>query len=92
MVVLRKCEPKLSYVLAESFNMSLKESCFPDHWKVLSLVPLFKNVAWQAPRSDKGVPGNLQRKNAKRWGRIFKHNKGRTEGCFHVQVNGGHAM
>ena len=29
-VVLKNCEPKLSYILAELFNMSLKESCFPD--------------------------------------------------------------
>ena len=25
--------------------MCLKESCFPDSWKVLLLVPVFKNVA-----------------------------------------------
>ena len=29
-VVLKNCEPELSYVLAELFNMCLKESCFPD--------------------------------------------------------------
>ena len=29
-VVLKKCEPKLSYILAELFNIRLKESCFPD--------------------------------------------------------------
>ena len=27
-VVLRKCEPEFSYILAELFNMHLKESCF----------------------------------------------------------------
>ena len=43
-VVLKNCEPELSYILAELFNMCLKESCFPDYWKVLSVVPLFKNV------------------------------------------------
>ena len=32
-VVLKNCEPELSYILAESFNMCLKESCFPDCWK-----------------------------------------------------------
>ena len=26
------------------FNMCLKESCFLDCWKVLSVVPVFKNV------------------------------------------------
>ena len=29
-VILKNCEPELSYVLAELFNMCLKESCFPD--------------------------------------------------------------
>ena len=44
-VVLKNCEPKLSYILAELFNNCLKESCFPDCWKVSSVVPVFKNVA-----------------------------------------------
>ena len=43
-VVLKNCEPELSYILAELFNKYLKESCFPDCWKVSSLVPVFKNV------------------------------------------------
>ena len=43
-VVLKICELKLSYILAELFNMCLEESCFPDCWKVSSVVPLFKNV------------------------------------------------
>ena len=29
-VVLKNCEPELSYILAELFSMYLKESCFPD--------------------------------------------------------------
>ena len=29
-VVLKNCEPELSYIIAELFNKSLKESCFPD--------------------------------------------------------------
>ena len=33
-VVLKNCEPELSYILAELFNKCLKESCFPDCWKV----------------------------------------------------------
>ena len=44
-VVLKNCEPELSYILAELFNNCLKESCFPDCWKVSSVVPVFKNVA-----------------------------------------------
>ena len=43
-VVLRNCEPELSYILAELFNICLKESCFSDCWKVSSVVPVFKNV------------------------------------------------
>ena len=43
-VVLKNFESELSYVLAKLFNMCLKESCFPDCWKVSSVVPAFKNV------------------------------------------------
>ena len=43
-VVLNNCEPELSYTLTELFNMCLKESCFPDCWKVSSVIPVFKNV------------------------------------------------
>ena len=43
-VVLKNCEPELSYILAKLFNKRLKESCFPDCWKVSSVVPVFKNV------------------------------------------------
>ena len=40
--VLKNCEP--SSILAELFNKCLKECCFPDCWKVSSVVPVFKNV------------------------------------------------
>ena len=43
-VVLKNCEPELSYILAELFNKCLKESCFPDCWKVSLVVPVFKSV------------------------------------------------
>ena len=43
-VVLKNYELELSYILAELFNKCLKESCFPDCWKVSSVVPVFKNV------------------------------------------------
>ena len=44
-VVLKNCEPELSYILAELFNMCLKESCFPDCWKISwKNTPVFKNV------------------------------------------------
>ena len=43
-VVLKNYKPELSYILAELFNKCLKEFCFPDCWKVSSVVPVFKNV------------------------------------------------
>ena len=43
-VVLKICEPEISYIPAQLLNKSLKESCFPDCWKVSSVVPVFKNV------------------------------------------------
>ena len=43
-VVRKNCEPEPSSILAELFNMCLKESCFPCCWKVLSVVPVFKIV------------------------------------------------
>ena len=43
-VVLKNCEPELSYILAELFSKCLKESCFPDCRKVSLVVPVFKNV------------------------------------------------
>ena len=44
MVVLKNCEPELSYILADSFSIYLKESCFTDSWKVTPVIPVFKNV------------------------------------------------
>ena len=43
-LVLKNCQPELSYILAELFNKCPKESCFPDCWKVSSVVPVFQNV------------------------------------------------
>ena len=43
-VGLMNCEPEFSYILAEFFNNCLKESCFPNCWKVSSVVPAFKHV------------------------------------------------
>ena len=43
-VVLKNFEPELSYILAALFNKCLKESCFPNCWKVSSVIPVFKNV------------------------------------------------
>ena len=57
-VVLKNYEPELSYILAELFNMCLKESCFPDCWKVSSVVPVFKNV-WERSTARNYHPVNL---------------------------------
>ena len=42
-VVLKNGEPEISYILRELSNMYLKESCFPDCWRVSSVIPVFKN-------------------------------------------------
>ena len=43
-VALKNCEPELSYIPTELFNICLKESCLPDLLKVSLVVPVFKNV------------------------------------------------
>ena len=43
-MVLKNCEPELSYILTKLFNKCLKESSFPNCWKVSSVVPVFKNA------------------------------------------------
>ena len=43
-VILKNCDPELSYILAELFSMCLKEPCFPDFLKVSSVFLVFKNV------------------------------------------------
>ena len=43
-VILKNCDPELSYILAELFSKCFKGSCFPDCWKVSSVVHIFKNV------------------------------------------------
>ena len=40
-VVLKNCDSELSYIPAELFNKFLKESCFPDCWKVSPVAPVF---------------------------------------------------
>ena len=48
MVILKNCQPELSYDLVELFNKYLKESCSPDCSKVSSVVPIFKNIGEQS--------------------------------------------
>ena len=45
-VVLKNCEPEFCYILDELFSKCLKQSCFPDCWKVSSVVPVFK-IVWE---------------------------------------------
>ena len=51
-VVLKNCEPELTYILAALFTKCLKESCFPDSWKVSSVIPPFKNVLERSPAKN----------------------------------------
>ena len=55
MVVLKSCESGLSYILAELFDKCLKESCFPDSWMSLLVVPVFKTVGDRS--TSKNYPG-----------------------------------
>ena len=57
-VVLKHCEPELSSMLTELFSNSLKESCFPDCWKVSSVVSVFKNVGERSTAKNY-CPGSL---------------------------------
>ena len=47
--ILNNCERERSYILVDLFNMYLKESCFPDCWKVLSAAPAFKMFGRDIP-------------------------------------------
>ena len=54
-MVSKNCEPELSYILTELFSMCLEESCFPDCWKVLSVVPVFENVRERSTAKNYGT-------------------------------------
>ena len=55
-VVLKNCVPEISYILAELFKKCLKESCFPECWKVSSVIPVFKNVGeWSTVKNYHSV-------------------------------------
>ena len=55
---LKNCEPELSYIWVELFNMCLKESCFPGCCKISSVIPVFKNV-WEKSTTKTCHPVNL---------------------------------
>ena len=50
-MVLENYEPELSYILVELFNKHLKESCFPDCWKLSLMVSVF-NVGKALQQED----------------------------------------
>ena len=62
-VVLKDCELELSYILAELLNKCLKESCFPDSWKVSSVVPVFKGYLHYTRTTSRNVSSEAQVKN-----------------------------
>ena len=51
-MALKNCEPDFSYILAELFNMCLKESCFPNCWKVSPVISVFTNVGEKCLAKD----------------------------------------
>ena len=57
-VVLKNSDPELFYIIAELFSNSLKESCFPDCWKVSSVVSVFKNIE-ERPKDKNYRPVSL---------------------------------
>ena len=58
-MILKNCEPQLSYTLDQLFSMCLKESCFPDCSKVSLVVPVFKNVGGRRYAAKNYCPVNL---------------------------------
>ena len=56
-VVLKNCEPELSYILAKLVSKCLKESCFPDCWNVSPVASVFKNV-WEMSTAKNYPPVN----------------------------------
>ena len=53
--VLKNCEPKLSYILAEIFNKCMKEPCFPDFWKIVTVVSDRIAMAFNSSGSTRAV-------------------------------------
>ena len=51
-MALKNCEPDFSYILAELFDICLKESCFPNCWKVSPVIPVFTNVGEKCLAKD----------------------------------------
>ena len=59
MMILKNFEAKLSYMLADLFNINWKASCFPDCRQVLPLVTVFKNVGERSVSKTYHLPTYL---------------------------------
>ena len=51
-ILLQKCSPELSPVLAKLFRKCFSESCFPSCWKRPSVIPVFKNSGERSSPSN----------------------------------------
>ena len=80
MVVLRNCEPELSYILAGLLNKCLQESGFPDCWKVSSVVTVFKNVGGR-PIAKNYCPGSLLSVVSKVFEKLVNNKRDHIEKC-----------
>ena len=78
-VIQKNCEPELSYILTELFNMCLKQSCFPDCWKVLLVLQIFKNVGERSTAKN-SCPLSLLSVNSK-VNKISNRNVDHLEKC-----------
>ena len=75
-VVLKNWEPELSFMLTKLFNICLEKSCFPDCWKVSSVVPVFKNVGERSTAKNYypfSLPSVVSKVFEKRVNSIFDH-------------------
>ena len=50
LIVLKNCEPEISYIPAELFNLYLKESYFPD-WTVSLVFFVFRSI-WERTTAE----------------------------------------
>ena len=71
-MILKNWEPKISYILAEFFNMSLQESYFRYCWKVSSMVFGLKNVGERAKAKTCG-PASLPSVVRKTFGKLVNN-------------------
>ena len=71
-MVQKNCEPELSDILAEPFNKCLKESCFPDCWKVSLVVPVSENI-WERPIAKNYRPVSILSVGSKIIGKLINN-------------------